>query len=147
MVLLHAGQLRGQWCAFGLPGSVWLGRLGESFELFLNGGDVGINAIVDQTGLSGIELLAALAELGSSELSNLIGEFVDLGLAVGDLPITLGNLLVAAGDSCDQSSGQRAQLLRVQFLDLLCIDHWHAVCRPAVELAIGSYPDCIMSAP
>ena len=71
--------------------------------------------------MSPIELLAGAPELPAFERSQLVGEFVDLGLAVQDVTIALGNdhrvLLALLGDLCNQLGAEFAQLFCVQILE------------------------------
>ena len=59
----------------------------QRFEFLFNSGNVGINRLVEQTDLTSIEQLAAAPELPALERGQLVGEFVDLGLAVQDVAV------------------------------------------------------------
>jgi hypothetical protein len=65
VVHLHAGQLGRQRCAFGLLAGlgVWPWRGRQTFQLLLDGSNVGINGFIEQTGLGRIKLFAASSEL------------------------------------------------------------------------------------
>ncbi len=81
---VHAGKPRRQGSTLG--GLTGLDRSlcsrCQLFELFFNRCNVGVNCLVEQTDLIPIELLAAAPEFPALERGQLVGEFVDLGLAV-----------------------------------------------------------------
>ena len=97
MAHLHAGQLGRQRCAFGLPGSANRGTGRKLFELLLNGGQISIDGFIEQAGLLSAELLAALAKLVALENGNLVGQLVDLALAVVQFAVFAGDGLLALG--------------------------------------------------
>ena len=104
----------GCWRGFG--GS--LGSRSQRFEFLLDGGNIGINRLVEQTDLASIELLARAGELPAFECCQLMGEFVDLGLAVQDVAVFGGDdtgvLLALLCDLGNQLCSQCAQLFCVQ---------------------------------
>ena len=64
-------------------------------------------------------------------------ELVDLGLAVFELAVFALDLLVLAGNACvmprhlgQQFAGERAQLIGVQAVELLRIDHGQQFAKP-----------------
>ena len=59
----------------------------QVFELLLDSGNIGINRLVEQADLCGIEQFAAAPELPAFERGQFVGEFVDLGLAVQDVAV------------------------------------------------------------
>ena len=113
---VHAGQPCGQRSTFGLLARLgWgLGRRCQFFEFFFNGRDVSVNRLFDQADLRPIELLAGTTELPAFERDQLVGEFVDLGLAVQDVAVALGDDLALLCNLGDQLRDQFAQLFCVQ---------------------------------
>ncbi len=65
MVPFNAGQFRRQCCAFGLLAGLCfgLGRGCQILQFLLDGCDVGVDGLIEQTGLASIELFAAAPEL------------------------------------------------------------------------------------
>ena len=97
VVLVHAGQLWRQRCAFGLQTGCGVGswRRRQRLQLQLDGRDVGFNGLIEQAGLGRVKLLAAFAKLPALQYRHLVCELVDLGLAVFDLAVFARNGLVA----------------------------------------------------
>jgi hypothetical protein len=117
---VYAGKACGQRSTFGLLAECGFGLVNrcQAFELFFNGRDVCVNRLFDQADLRPIELLAGTAELSAFERYQLVGEFVDLGLAVQDVAVFGGNdtsvLLALQGHLGDQLLNQFAQLFCIQ---------------------------------
>ena len=63
-------------------------------EFLLNGGDVCVYGFIKQAGLSSVELFTAAAKLPALENGHLMGQLVDLGLAVKNLAVFAGDGLV-----------------------------------------------------
>ena len=146
---LNAGQLGRQGCALRLLAGLFdcLVRRCQVLEFLLNGGDVGINRFIEQTGLAGIELFTATAELPAFEDRHLMGQLVDLGLAVknlavfaGDGLVETGDLSVTAGDLRDQIAGEFAQLLCVQNGQGFGGDNHERKCARACENDLFVHP-------
>ena len=147
---LHARQVCGQRSATGLGlgcigrvallGRCWAQRL----EFGLQCGQVGIQGLVEQAALVGMQLLALGGELHPLVAGDLVREQVDLGLLEVDLQILAdqallmcSKLLILVHQLGHQALGQGAQLLRVHVLKLLGIDdhgrhhHSHPACWPS----------------
>ncbi|MNQ85771.1 hypothetical protein D3C85_1009450 [compost metagenome] len=92
----------------------WLrrdGRRVHRLQLGLNGGDVGVDQIVEQAALGWAQLLAALGELVTLEQSDLVGQlFVDR--------FDVLDLLAQRIDLRQQLRGQRAQLVRGHLVEV-----------------------------
>ena len=87
VAVFNAGQLRRQrlaTCALTLP----LGRR-LAFELFLDGGQVGIDRFLEQQPLLADECLAGLAETCSPIVGQLVRERGDLEILLGQLDLHL----------------------------------------------------------
>jgi hypothetical protein len=63
------------------------------------------------------QLLAGTTELPAFERGQLVGEFVDLGLAVQDVAVALSDDLALLGDLGNQLGAEFAQLFGVQMLE------------------------------
>ncbi len=146
---LHARQVCGQrsTTGLGLGGVGGVGLLGwcwaQCLEFGLQRGQVGIQGLVEQAALIGVQLLALGGELQALVAGNLVREQIDLGLLEVDFLILAdqallmrGKLLILVPHLDQQALGQGAQLLRVHVLKLLGIDdhgrhhHSHRVCWP-----------------
>ena len=133
-------QVGRQRHAFGLSawrsagfGTGW----GQLLQLHFDGGDVTIDGLIQQAGLGRVEVFAAFAELPAFQDRQLVGELVNLGLAVQDVlvfagdefvaldnrPIALNEGLIPVCDLGNQAAGEFAQLLLAQTGKLLDIDH------------------------
>lgn len=81
-----ARKLRWQRCALGLlPGFGLSNRRIDCFQLRLDGGDVGVEQVIQQAALVRAQLLATLGELVPFEQGNFMGELLDDGLIAVDL--------------------------------------------------------------
>ena len=113
-----ARKLRWQGGALGLL--AWLGcyRCGtQRLELGLDGRDVCIEQVVQQTDLVRAELLAAPGKLMPLEEGNLVSQLLVARLVILDLLIEAGDLLVEACDTLCQLRRQCAQLLGSQVVE------------------------------
>ena len=99
-MLARLGISLGNWC--------------QCFEFLLDGRNVGVQRHLEQTDLSPIDLLTAASELPALEGDHLVGEFVDLGLAVQDVAVGLGDGLALLGNPVDQLCSQSTQLFYIQ---------------------------------
>lgn len=99
MVHLHAVQLRLQHCALGLLAGICvrLGRWCQILKLLLNGGNIGINRFIEQTGLGRLQLLTASAESPELQDRHLVRDLVNPGLATLELAVFALQLLGPAG--------------------------------------------------
>lgn len=63
----------------------------QLFKLGFNRSNIGIDGFIKQACLSGVELLAALAELVTSEHRNLMGKLIDARLPVMQFALFVGD--------------------------------------------------------
>lgn len=94
-------------------------------KLRFNGSDIGVDQIVEQTGLFRAHLLAALGELEALELGDLVAKFFDQRFVVMDLLVHDLNglahrldLLVERRDALQQLRRQSAQLFGIQLVEV-----------------------------
>ena len=121
VVHLGAWQVRRQRRATrNLCGFLGARHHGELFELLLDGRDVGVHGLVQQTALLGVQALAARGELPAPQHGDLVGELIDLGLLEVGLAVLGGDDLVVRLDDAllvtsafDQAAHQRAELRSV----------------------------------
>jgi len=151
MANLHAGQPGRQPGAFGLVGlGRCPGRGRQLRQLDLDGGHVGVQRFIEQAELRGIELFAAPAKFPALEDRHLVRELLDFGLAVFELAVLALQLLAFAGndlavllalvrDPAHQLTGQHAQLLGVQAVQLLCIKHGQQFAQPFIAYSFKRF--------
>lgn len=92
----------------------------QRLQFRFDGGDIGIDQIIEQAGLFRAHLLATLGELEALELGDLVAEFLDQRFVVMDLLVHdldglahRLDLLVECRDALQQLRRQRAQLFRI----------------------------------
>jgi len=99
----------------------WLGA--QQVQLLLDRGDVGVDALVQQTLLRSVDLLAAGAELPALEQRDLVGKLLNACLAPDELAILHQDLAVGVRQPSQQVLRQRAQLGLAESLELFAGDH------------------------
>lgn len=104
----------------------------QGLKLGLNRGDIGVDQVIEQTGLLRIHLLATLGKLQTFKLGNLVGQFLDHRLIAVDLLAHRLNgfthrfdrlaqrvdLVVKRLDTLHQLRRQGAQLFRGQVIEI-----------------------------
>ena len=127
MVKLAPWQIGGQRHATGLSWCGWFALdavLAQGLELVLNRCDIGVDGLIEQAQLIGVEAFATATKLPALKHRDLMGEhedallfsldglvaLSDVSLALGDEARELGQLLALIGELGHQLMSQVAQL-------------------------------------
>ncbi|MNY32494.1 hypothetical protein D3C86_1667140 [compost metagenome] len=116
----RAWKLSRQCSALGLLLFLGQRRSGlQGLKFSFNRRDIGIDQVIEQAGLLWIQLLAALGKLQALELGDLVGQLLDNRLVAVDLLAHCLDLLVEHLDALYQLRRQRAQLFRIQVVEIV----------------------------
>lgn len=127
MVKLAPWQIGGQRHATGLSWCDWFALdavLAQGLELVLNRCDIGVDGLIEQAQLIGVEAFATATKLPALKHRDLMGEhedallfsldglvaLSDISIALGDEARELGQLLALIGELGHQLMSQVAQL-------------------------------------
>ena len=134
MVKLAPWQIGGQRHATGLSWCGWFALdaiLAQGLELVLNRCDIGVDGLIEQAQLIGVEAFATATKLPALKHRDLMGEhedallfsldglvaLSDVSLALGDEARELGQLLALIGELGHQLMSQVAQLWLAHLVD------------------------------
>jgi hypothetical protein len=108
VVKLAPWQIGGQRHATGLSWCGWFALdavLAQGLELVLNRCDIGVDGLIEQAQLIGVEAFATATKLPALKHRDLMGEHEDALLfsldglvALSDVSLALGNISIALGD-------------------------------------------------